>query len=507
MNRSPRPKARRLRCVAPRVALVSLLFPLIAGPSAAGTDPDPYGPDPKLDAPRRSQSLTHRAGEKRPEDQLRFTLFGRPLTVGGEFEVRTRYRANPRLEPDRDSDEVTIRPGVELELFYEVSPSVAAFVEGKLSYDADLYQQDGAKERDWEVKRGETWLHLADIRDSGFSLQLGRQNFKDKREWWWDEDLDAIRGFYEWGDFDAELALTHELGPDDFSAGRTNPEVRQVLFLLGRTSWHWDDRNRLDLFFAHRNDFSETHDVGDVVDVDREDERDAELTWVGLRARGRQKFRPLGAFYYWTDVAFVFGEETELDFDELPGGRYSEVDSVSEFDDVRGWGLDLGVTWVPADIPLPRITLGYAYGSGDGSPTSGSDGSFRQTGLQDNNAKFRGVNRFRYYGELFRPELSNMHIVTGSVGIRWLESSSIELMYHLYRQDEASASLRNSRLKATPGGGSRQLGQEIDLVIGLEEWRRLEIEIIGSVFLAGSAFGPDDGEVAGLGILKIDYNF
>jgi hypothetical protein len=494
----------------PRDRGLLLLFTipsLLSLPAAA--EEDPYGPDPRgLDAPKRSQDLTYRAGEKRPEDQARVSLFGRPLTIGGEFEVRTRYRENPRLDPDRDSSEVTIRPGLELELFYGISPSVSAFVEGKLAYDADLYQQDGSKERDWEVKRGEAWVHFADVSDSGFSLQLGRQNFKDKREWWWDEDLDGIRAFYEFGDFDTELALTHDIGPDDFVAKRTNPEVRQVLFLLGRGSWHWDERNQIDLFFAHRNDRSETHDVGDVVDVEREDARDAELTWLGVRTRGRQKFRPLGAFYYWGDVAFVFGEETELGFDALASNPdYSEVDTRTEFDSVSGWGLDLGLTWEPADIPLPRITLGYAYGSGDDAPASGSDSTFRQTGLQDNNAKFRGVDRFRYYGELFRPELSNLHIVTASLGIGLLESSSIELVYHLYRQDEALASIRNSRLKASPDGQSRQLGQEIDLVIGLEEWDRLEVELIGSVFRAGDAFGPDEGELAGLAILKVDYNF
>ncbi len=138
---------------------------------------------------------------------------------------------------------------------------------------------------------------------------------------------------------------------------------------------------------------------------------------------------------------------------------------------------------------------------------SESDGTFRQTGLQDKNARWGGVDRFRYYGELFRPELSNLHVLTAAIGVDLFESSSIELVYHYYRQDEAAATLRESRVKASAGGSNPDLGHEIDLIVGLEEWEHIEIELIGSVFRAGSAFGSREGEIAGLGIFKMDYNF
>jgi hypothetical protein len=87
------------------------------------------------------------------------------------------------------------------------------------------------------------------------------------------------------------------------------------------------------------------------------------------------------------------------------------------------------------------------------------------------------------------------------------ESSSIELVYHYYRQDEAAATLRESRLKATADGSNPDLGHEIDLIVGLEEWEHIEIELVGSIFRAGSAFGPRESEIAGLGIFKVNYNF
>jgi hypothetical protein len=87
------------------------------------------------------------------------------------------------------------------------------------------------------------------------------------------------------------------------------------------------------------------------------------------------------------------------------------------------------------------------------------------------------------------------------------ESSSIELVYHYYRQDEAAETLGESRLKASPGGSNPDLGHEIDLIVGLEEWEHIEIELVGSVFRAGSAFDSDKGEIAGLAIFKMNYNF
>ncbi len=74
----------------------------------------------------------------------------------------------------------------------------------------------------------------------------------------------------------------------------------------------------------------------------------------------------------------------------------------------------------------PSVTLGYALGSGDDASTSDVDESFRQTGLQDNSAKFNGVTRLKYYGEVLNPELSNLSVLTAGVGIRPSPRSSID---------------------------------------------------------------------------------
>ena len=42
----------------------------------------------------------------------------------------------------------------------------------------------------------ESWIHFGKLFGTNLELQIGRQNFEEKREWWWDEDLDSIRFYY-----------------------------------------------------------------------------------------------------------------------------------------------------------------------------------------------------------------------------------------------------------------------------------------------------------------------
>jgi hypothetical protein len=50
-------------------------------------------------------------------------------------------------------------------------------------------------------------------------------------------------------------------------------------------------------------------------------------------------------------------------------------------------------------------------------------------------------------------------------------------------------------------------GQEWDVVIGIEEWEHLELELVGAVFRAGNAYGSRSGEQASALIFKLNYNF
>lgn len=44
-------------------------------------------------------------------------------------------------------------------------------------------------------------------------------------------------------------------------------------------------------------------------------------------------------------------------------------------------------------------------------------------------------------------------------------------------------------------------------MLGLEEWKHWESELVGALFVAGDAYGPLSGETASNLIFKLTYNF
>lgn len=456
----------------------------------------------------RVRTLTRRPDDRRPAEQLTLTVFNRPLTIGGEVSTRGRYRGNFELRDRAQDDIFRFDQKLELELFYPLTDRLLLFVEGKVGYSSDLFAEDGDTDLEMAWERGHTWLYAANLFNTNFSLQIGRQNFQEEREWWWDRGLDALRLHYDRPLFHAELGLAQELAAtstEKVRKGRIDPKDKDVLRLLGHTAWSWAEDQRLDTFFLYHHDHSRRPSLGQLIGENREDNSDANLVWLGAQASGEWDLHDWGELAYVFQGAWVGGKERVFEFDENDDDQNS-VESRSKRH-VTGWAFDSSLTWKMPFAFDPSLTLGYAFGSGDRKPERGTDRSFRQTGLQDNNDRFSGVDSFRYYGELLRPELSNLHLWTASLGFPLLRSSSVEFVYHFYQQVYAAPFLRDARLKTRPLGRNRTIGQEWNLVLGLEEWEHIEIELVLALFRAGSAFGPLAGQTAYGQFFNIDYNF
>lgn len=452
----------------------------------------------------RREGLTKEPEEKRPSEPLALPLFGRPLVLGGDVELRTGFDGDRRLGA-REDDRATVASELELELFYEATEQVSLFAETKYKHRWEPYREGGGGDRHGQLKRGESWLHLDELGGTPFGLQLGRQSVRDPRQWWWDEKLDSVRLHLAGDGLGAELALGQELAPEATDEEGIDPEQEDVLRLLGRASWRYARDHRLELFLLGQRDRSGDDALGRVLDEEREDEVDADLAWLGLRARGRFPLGELGRLAYWWDAGAVRGEERVVDFDDVGGGRVV-VDEVAERK-VRGFGTDAGLHWQSGLPGRPAFGLAYAFGSGDAKPEDEVVRAFRQTGLQDNDAAIAGETRLRYYGELLDPELSNLHVATAAAGVPLREETWLTLAYHYYHQVRATDFLRDARLRAEPEGVRRSLGHGLDLVLETEAWTPLRIEGVGSLFRAGPAFGERRGELAWGARLKLELGF
>jgi alginate production protein len=443
--------------------------------------------------------------DSRPDQQREAKLFGKPLIIGGEVGAGTRYRKNYELVRNSDDDDLTFNPEAKLEAIWLPAENSAVFVSAKLFADTTPYKQGGGAKAAAGVTLSEAWILQTNLFNTGIALQAGRQQVQDRREWWWNEDLDAARLHYFGKKVRAFVGIGREFGYKS-TLGRLDPEDRGINRTFGNVRWTWTDRNDLELYGLHQSDGSSRFALGALVNARKVDESDARLTWLGLRARGRIKSKFHGKLYYWADLAKVRGIERLTAFDDFDADRV--VVSGLSRRKVSGWAFDVGAS---LELPLtfkPYLTVGYARGSGDRNGGTGTNKAFRQTGLHNNNGKFRGLSRFRYYGEVLRPNLSNIGIQTVALGAPIGESRWIEAVWHRYRQVIPSDRISGSRLDRDPNGVSRKLGSEIDLILShrpvASPW---EFEITAGGFRAGPAFDAEQGRWAGLVEFKVDYNF
>ena len=306
-------------------------------------------------------------------------------------------------------------------------------------------EEDEDAESTSRTRLGETFFYVRDVFGAGVDVQVGRQDFDDEREWIYDQNLDAVRLIADRKRTRIELSASTTL-----DGGNDRDEASVTV----AGSWSRKLRRKEAGFWFLRRDVS----LG----------AGEENLHVGARALGRW----LPASECWIDAAILRGDADGVELD--------------------GWGYDVGATWEPDFAGPLSFTLAYALGRGDTDLSDGVDEGFHQTGFQDNNAKFAGVTSFKYYGELFDPELANLGVFTAGLGVRLPQRTSLDLVYHAYRQDVAQASIRDADIDAVPTGDDPDLGSELDLIFGCRRWERWDLEIVGAWFSPGAAFTDDD---------------
>jgi alginate production protein len=386
------------------------------------------------------------------------------LEFGADIEIAYERRQNFDLDSAaRDGVDLLDIEAV-LEILFAPNDYFDIYLQPNLTREFELREQGEGEDRNTEFSLEEAFFTLRDP-ERGLSLEVGRTLFADGREWVYDEDLDAVRGSFRSPEAFLELSASRQalvdvdlLNPDNVEPitnhvayGGFEPIEDVTLGAYGILRDHRDDDGFRPLF-------------------------------LGLFSHGTIEDR----LTYWLDAAHVRGREEDTK--------------------LRGYGVDLLGSY-EFDAPLsPRLILGYAFGSGDPDPDDDRDRAFRQTGLQGNEAELGGLTLFKYLGEAFDPELSNMSIFTAGLGAWPTEEFSVDLVYHYYLQDEASDELRDSALEAEPTGRSRDLGHEIDLVVGLEALEDFEVRGFLGYFMPGNAFGPgaDDALFARI---ELEYEF
>ncbi|MFQ5589341.1 MAG: alginate export family protein [Nitrospiria bacterium] len=381
---------------------------------------------------------------------------------GSKLNVATRLRNNRDLRDGKEDRDNRTKGSLSIAGLYlsaarMMQPKWEVFSEIKVQREVSQKEGEGRTKDETEFSFRKGYIIVRRFLDPSMRLQVGRQKFKDFREWVYDENMDAVRLFYEKDRLELQLSYSTNLfDPED-----PEDEIKNLILYGIYRVWAKD---KVAAYVVNRR--GDDSDLGP-------DSTHVSLTFVGVSLKGKS----INKQKYWLEAATVFGGEA---------GKK-----------VRGYGFDIGWTTRFRHPLKPAFSVGYAFGSGDSNPDDNRDKSFRQTGLQDNSAKLRGKIKVEQYGEIFEPELSNLMVGTLGFGIRLADNQgSLDIVYHRFRQvwalQERDNELRDVGVKPDPNGDSRDLGDEIDLAFRWKVSSELNLNVITGVFLPGSAFSEKD---------------
>ena len=364
----------------------------------------------------------------------------------------------------------------------------------------------------------QAWIELEQILGQhGLALKTGRQRLYEPRGLWWNRDLDALKisknstltnGFFGFGQNLGRYRFGNENDLDKDEEDR--------LRFFGELTHEYAKNQFVELRGMYEYDHSDTEDIGDFIKDDDRDEEDHKLLWAGFRLKGKTSAGFLSRIGYRADMIGVAGSEETIN--SAPAGGNNRVVTAKNDRDVLGWAFDGSFDFQFDTAFKPIFTIGYAYGSGDDG--TGTNNAFRQTGLEGNTSMFpeeRVSSALRNYGEVLRPELSNIHIMTLGLSLPVLTASDMNLNYYSYWLDDVASGLRSSGISSRLNGNDTHLGQGLDWMLNWNIGKELEtqsplfkntaLRIRLGGFRAGDAYGVAEGEYAFRGMTELRFRF
>jgi hypothetical protein len=406
---------------------------------------------------------------------------------------------NLSLGDDPQVDKLTVEDyELELALEYTVSDSVYLFLVAGLVDETETIKPVDEKDETSGVERTEMGVGVFFGEEIDSEFILGRREFVSASEWWiwWDEELDAISLDSAYGNFETLIGVAEEQWETSTDDDFIDPDSDGVRRIIASLSWEFATNQSLNFYYLDQEDNSDSHNVGDIEDFDQRDEADGDLTWTGVSYLGEFDFDKLGEIEVELHYAKVSGHETFYEFGDPEGGKVEVEDKGKAR--VSAEAESYLLSWTPARLESWSFIVGRARGEGDSNLDDGRDESYRQNSLQGDSEVF---------GELYQPEISNL--VVQAFGIEWeaYEGVEIALMHYDYEQDKRSDEIGDVTIEVDPTGLSSDLGREIDLIVTIEAYDRLELILIAAQFEAGKAYGDYDGETSNFLSVEFAYEF
>lgn len=441
--------------------------------------------------------------------------------------VKSQYLYEDNRNLGTVSDDDTSSVSVEGRVKTEIKPTDALtfyFDARGVKIGGDLFEDSVTGEtiqEDQFLQLRQAWVSY-DIQDHT-SVKLGRQRIRDRYGLWWNDDQDAISVSYDTTQFSGLLGIGENLFSYNTADNEFQGDEEDRFRIFAEGSWMTPVTSRVELRALYEDDHSGTPAIGANLTRDERDDEDGTLFWVGGRIHNKEKPINFGnndnILTYRADVIGVTGEIEDIATVAGPGSTRTVTGANTV--DVLAWAFDGQVDLTFNQVPFkPVVTLGYAYGSGDDD--NGADGesnSFIQSDLESNTSNDIGSSRSVHnYGEVLRPELSNLHVVKAGTTLNLSNAVDLSLIYRNYKLADEGSQLRSSRVSQNVNGNDTDVGQEIDLIFNMDVGEQFDIEsnVLDGVkfrssigaFIAGDAYsssGDDESIVRGLAEIQVKF--
>ncbi|RMF59693.1 MAG: hypothetical protein D6743_15950, partial [Calditrichaeota bacterium] len=162
----------------------------------------------RIASPRAGPASGPATGIKRDDDDQRPVpiRIGSFLTIGGKAEVE--FEPQDDLGQTKNMIDNEVRSGLSFkpEIAVNLTRTLGGYAKLKLKRKP-LVRFGGKLEKgSTRFRAAEMYFVYRNILDTPLQLRLGRQRFKDKREWLFDENLDALRLIYDAKSVEIQLA-------------------------------------------------------------------------------------------------------------------------------------------------------------------------------------------------------------------------------------------------------------------------------------------------------------
>jgi len=147
------------------------------------------------------------------------------LSFGGRVELEYQLEKNFHLDAEDCNHTAVWKPSASMAFSYACTEKSTAFLNIELSQSIEENKEDN----ETMLELQQAFLSFTQIID-GLDMIIGRQRFRDKREWLYDEELDGVNLSYGFSDFALDFSVNRKPNKDILNHKKNKKVTNYLLY-------------------------------------------------------------------------------------------------------------------------------------------------------------------------------------------------------------------------------------------------------------------------------------